>query len=79
VGEPLHELAALLHDGQVRDEIGVKHIIEAKPLQGCHQLAHRHLLVLVHHTEHLCPGHSHSGGHLDHGGDLRVRQCPQDL
>ena len=79
VGKPLNELAALLHDGQIGGEVGVEHVVEAQTLQSSYQFAYRHLLVFVYHTEHLCPGHPYGGGHLDHSGDLRVRQSPQDL
>ena len=34
VGEALNELAALLHDGQVGGEVGVKDIVEANLPQG---------------------------------------------
>lgn len=77
MGEALDELTALLHDGQVGREVGVEHIVEAQALQGGHHTACSPLPGA--HAEFLCPSHPDRRGHLDHGGDLRVRQGPQNL
>ena len=72
VGEALDELAALLHDGEVGGEVGVEDIVKAHVLQSGDDAAGGGVLGAE--TPALCPGHPHGGGHLDHGGDLRVRQ-----
>ena len=77
VGEPLHELAAFLHDGQVGGEIGIEYIVEADTLQGCHHAASGPQPRVQ--AELLRPGHPNRRSHLDHRSDLGVCQGPQHL
>ena len=77
MGEPLQELTALLHDGQVRREVGVKDIVEAQPPQSRHHLPRGRFLSGQ--DEGLRPGHPHRRRDLHYRGDFRVRQGVQYL
>ena len=77
VGEALHELAALLHNGQVGAEVGVEYIVKAQPLEGGDHLSGGGRAGGQ--AELLSPGHPHRRGYLDYRGDLRIRQGVQHI
>ena len=72
VGEALHKLAALLHDGQVGGEIGVEYIVKAHLLQGGDHALGGGVLGLQ--VVVFRPGGPDRRGHLDHGDLLGVGQ-----
>ena len=66
--DPLQELAGLLHDRQVRGELGVKDVVEAQLSQGRHELAF-HVVARLQAEGLADGGPDRRGelGHLDHG------------
>ena len=75
MGKPLHEFAALLHNGEVGGEVGVEDVVKADLPQGADHVAGGGFVGRE--LEGLRPGHPHRRRHLDHRGDLRVRQGVQ--
>ena len=77
MGKAVHELAALLHNGEVGSEIGIEHVVKAHLLQGGDHALRRGELrrqMVV-----LCPGHPDGGGHLYHGDLIGVGQSIEHL
>ena len=72
--QPLQELVRLLHDGQVRAEGGVVHLVGAHHLQGGHQLVDGIDAGLQ--AEGLAHRHPDRRGDLEHHPLLRVVQGP---
>ena len=77
MGKAVHELTALLHNGEVGGKIGIKHVVKAHLLQGGDHALRRGELrrqMVV-----LCPGHPDGGGHLHHGDLIGVGQSIEHL
>ena len=60
---PLQKLGGLLHDGEVRAQVGVVDRVRAHDLQGGDQLVEGILAAL--HAEGLAHGHPDGGGDLE--------------
>ena len=75
MGKPLQKLASLLHDGQIRGEVGIKHIVKSHGLQGRHHTPRSRQLCGDLHK--FRPGNTDSGSHLNDSDLLRVRQSTQ--
>ena len=77
MGKALHELAALLHDGQVGGEVGIEHVVKTHDLQRRHHaLGGGELGVKV---EILRPGGADGRRHLHHHDAVRVGQGVEHL
>ena len=62
--DALQQLRALLHDRQVRAEVGVEHVLETQRLRAGDHLARRDLARLA--AEVLAEGHARGGRRLQH-------------
>ena len=74
--EALHELAGLLHDGEVGGEVGVEHGLEAEAAQRGVELAGE--VGAGRQAEGLADGHAHGRGDLHHAVLGRVVQRRPD-
>ena len=74
--EEFHELAALLHNGEVGGEIGVEDLVEAHGVQGRGQASRRRLLAGK--PQALAPGRAHGRRHLHHGFHRRIQDGLHD-
>ena len=64
--DSINHFMGFFHDGQIRCEVGVKHIIKSKILQGGDHLPGHHRSWLK--SEEFTQGYSHRWCHLDHNG-----------